>query len=69
MTPEALDPLTSGDGWYIADHSINGRVEKDAGVTYHRRDVAKAHSGVIFGGEDLTADVSLKGSKITKIEK
>ncbi len=69
MTPEALDPLTSGDGWYIADHSINGRVEKDAGVTYHSETLQRHILGFIVGGEDLTADVSLKGSKITKIEK
>jgi lipid-binding SYLF domain-containing protein len=69
MTPEALNPLTSGDGWYIAGRSINGRVEKDAGVTYHSETLRRHILGFIVDGEDLTADVTLEGSKITKIKK
>jgi lipid-binding SYLF domain-containing protein len=70
MTPEALEQLTSGDGWYIAASSTGGRVEREAGVSYHSETLQRLNIlGFIFGSENLTADTSLKGSKITKIEK
>jgi len=39
------------------------------GASYHTEILQKHILGFIVGGEDLTADTTLRGSKITKIEK
>ena len=44
-------------------------LERGLGASYHTEILQKHILGFIVGGEDLTADTTLRGSKITKIEK
>ena len=68
MTREALDRFTASEGWSIGADTAVAVVSEGAGGQYNSAVVSKPILGFIFGEKGLLADVSLEGSKITKIK-
>ena len=68
MTREALDRFTTSDGWSVGADTAVVVVSEGAGGQYDSAVVGKPILGFIFGEKGLLADVSLEGSKITKIK-
>jgi len=68
MTREALTRFTASDGWSVGADTAVAVVSEGAGGQYDSAVVGKPILGFIFGEKGLLADVSLEGSKITKIK-
>ena len=68
MTQEALDRFTISEGWSVGADTAVAVVSEGAGGQYDSAVIGKPILGFIFGEKGLLADVSLEGSKITKIK-
>jgi lipid-binding SYLF domain-containing protein len=68
MTQDALDRFTASKGWSVGADTAVAVVSEGAGGQYDSAVVGKPILGFIFGEKGLLADVSLEGSKITKIK-
>jgi lipid-binding SYLF domain-containing protein len=68
MTQEALDRFTTSEGWSIGADTAVALVSEGAGGQYDSAIIGKPILGFVFGEKGLLADVSLEGSKITKIK-
>ncbi|MDB6010193.1 MAG: hypothetical protein JWL65_2443 [Gammaproteobacteria bacterium] len=68
MTQEALNRFRASDGWSVGADTAVAVVSEGAGGQYDSAVVGKPILGFIFGEKGLLADVSLEGSKITKIK-
>jgi len=69
MTKAALDNFTGSHGWSIGADTGIAVVSAGAGGTYDTKTLQKPILGFVFGEKGLIGDLSLEGSKITKIEK
>jgi lipid-binding SYLF domain-containing protein len=69
MTQESLDKFTNSHGWSIGADAGIALVSAGAGGTYDTKTLQKPILGFVFGEKGLIGDLSLEGSKITKIEK
>ena len=68
MTQEALNRFMASDGWSVGADTAVAVVSEGAGGQYDSAVIGKPILGFIFGEKGLLADVSLEGSKITKIK-
>jgi lipid-binding SYLF domain-containing protein len=68
MTPEALDKFTSGDGWSIGADAGITVVSGGANGSYETQTQQKPILGFVFGEKGLIGDLSLQGSKNSKIK-
>ena len=68
MTEEALDRFTSSEGWSIGGDTAVGLMSEGAAGQYDSSVSGKPILGFVFGEKGLLGDVSLEGSKITKIK-
>jgi lipid-binding SYLF domain-containing protein len=68
MTQEALDKFTASSGWSIGGDASVAVVRSGAGGEYSTAVLAKPILGFIFGEKGLLGDLSLEGSKVTKIK-
>ena len=68
MTREALDRFTSSEGWSIGGDTAVALMSEGAGGQYDSAVTGKPILGFVFGEKGLLGDVSLEGSKITKIK-
>jgi len=69
MTQASLDKFTNSHGWAIGADAGIALVTTGAGGTYDTKTLQKPILGFVFGEKGLIGDLSLEGSKITKIEK
>ena len=68
MTQEALDKFTSSDGWSIGADAGITVVSGGANGSYDTQTQQKPILGFVFGEKGLIGDLSLQGSKISKIK-
>jgi lipid-binding SYLF domain-containing protein len=68
MTKRALERFTRGDGWSIGADSAVAMVSQGAGDQYDSVTVGKPVLGFVFAEKGLIGDLSLEGSKITRIK-
>jgi lipid-binding SYLF domain-containing protein len=68
MTQEALDKFTASDGWSVGADTAVALVSEGAGGQYDSAVTGKPILGFVFGEKGLLGDISLEGSKITKIK-
>jgi lipid-binding SYLF domain-containing protein len=69
MTQEALDKFTTSHGWSIGADTGVAVLSKGAGGDYDTHTLQKPILGVVFGEKGLIGDISLDGSKVTKLER
>ncbi len=69
MSQEALDKFTTSHGWTIGADTNVAVLSKGAGGNYDTQTLQRPILGFVFGEEGLIGDVSLEGTKITKIDK
>jgi lipid-binding SYLF domain-containing protein len=69
MTQEALDKFTTGHGWTIGADTNVAVLSRGAGGNYDTQTLQRPILGFVFGEKGLIGDISLEGSKITKIDK
>jgi lipid-binding SYLF domain-containing protein len=68
MTQESLDKFMASEGWSVGADTAVALMSQGAGGQYDSAVVGKPILGFVFGEKGLLADVSLEGSKITKIK-
>ena len=69
MTQDGLDKFMSGHGWTIGADTNVAVLSKGAGGEYDTKTLQRPILGFVFGEKGLIGDVSLEGSKITKLDK
>jgi lipid-binding SYLF domain-containing protein len=67
-TPESLDHFRNSDGWSVGADGAVAIVTEGAGGQYDSAALDKPILGFIFRQKGLIGDLSLEGSKITKIK-
>lgn len=68
MTQDALDHFTKSEGWSAGGDSAIALVSKGAGGQYDSATMGKPILGFVFGEKGLIGDLSLEGTKVTKIK-
>ncbi len=69
MTKEALDKFTSSDGWSVGIDGSVALVDVGVGKTIDTNNIKDPVVGFIFGSKGLMYNLTLEGSKITKLDK
>jgi lipid-binding SYLF domain-containing protein len=69
MTQETLDKFMTGHGWTFGADTNVAVLSKGAGGAYDTQTLQRPILGFVFGEKGLIGDVSLEGSKVTKLEK
>jgi lipid-binding SYLF domain-containing protein len=67
MTRESLEKFTQSQGWSVGADTAVALVSEGAGGQYDSAVVGRPIIAFVFGEKGLLADLSLEGSKITKI--
>jgi lipid-binding SYLF domain-containing protein len=68
MTQGALDKFTKSEGWSAGGDTSIAVVSQGTGAQYDSATLGKPILGFIFSEKGLIGDVSLEGTKITKIK-
>jgi len=68
MTQGALDHFTNSEGWSAGGDSAIAVVSKGAGGHYDATSLGKPILGFVFSEKGLLGDLSLEGTKVTKIK-
>lgn len=68
MTQGALDKFTKSEGWSAGGDTAIAVVSQGAGGTYDSATLGKPILGFVFGEKGLIGDLSLEGTKISKIK-
>ena len=68
MTQGALDHFTKSEGWSAGGDSAIAVVSQGAGGQYDATTMGKPILGFVFGEKGLIGDLSLEGTKVTKIK-
>jgi len=69
MTTDALNKFTQSKGWKVGADAAVAIVSKGAGGKYDSETLKKPILGFVFSEKGLLGDLSLEGSKITKIDR
>ena len=69
MTQEALDKFMNSHGWSIGADTGVAVLSKGAGGDYDTQTLQRPILGFVFGEKGLIGDVSLDGSKVTKLKR
>ncbi len=69
MTQDALDKFMNSQGWTIGADTNVAVLSMGAGGQYDSKTLQRPILGFVFGEKGLLGDVSLEGSKITKLDK
>jgi lipid-binding SYLF domain-containing protein len=69
MTQDALDKFQNSHGWTVGADTNVAVLSKGAGGEYDSKTLQRPILGFVFGEKGLIGDVSLEGSKITKLDK
>lgn len=68
MTQESLDKFTTSEGWSVGADAAVAVISQGAGGQYDAAALDKPILGFVFGEKGLIGDLSIEGSKITKIK-
>jgi lipid-binding SYLF domain-containing protein len=68
MTQESLDKFTKSNGWKVGVDAGVAIVSVGAGGQYDTKTLQKPILGFVFGEKGLIGDLSLEGSKISKMK-
>jgi lipid-binding SYLF domain-containing protein len=68
MTRESLNNFKASEGWSVGTDTAVALVSEGSGGQYDSAMVGKPILGFVFGEKGLLGDLSLEGSKITKIK-
>jgi len=68
MTQKSLDKFKNSDGWKIGVDAGIAVVSMGAGGQYDTKTLQEPIIGFVFGEKGLIGDLSLEGSKISKME-
>ena len=68
MTPESLRKFTQGGDWSVGADTAVAMMKQGAGGQYDSMTVDKPILGFVFGEKGLIGDLSLEGSKISRIK-
>jgi lipid-binding SYLF domain-containing protein len=68
MTQESLDKFMASEGWSVGTDTAVALVSEGSGGQYDSAMVGKPILGFVFGEKGLLGDLSLEGTKITKIK-
>jgi lipid-binding SYLF domain-containing protein len=68
MTQESLDKFTASDGWSVGADAAVALVAQGAAGQYDAASLDKPILGFVFGEKGLLGDLSIEGSKISKIK-
>jgi lipid-binding SYLF domain-containing protein len=69
MTQDALDKFRNSDGWKVGIDGSVALVDVGAGKTIDTDNIKDPVVGFIFGSKGLMYNLTLEGSKITKLDK
>jgi lipid-binding SYLF domain-containing protein len=69
MTQESLDKFKKSDGWKVGVDAAVAVMSLGAGGQYDTKTLQQPILGFVFGEKGLIGDLSLEGSKITKVQK
>lgn len=69
MSQEVLDKFMTSHGWSIGADTGVAVLSKGAGGEYDTQTLQRPILAVVFGEKGLIGDVSLEGSKFTKLDK
>lgn len=69
MTPESLDKFRNSSGWKVGVDGSVALIDIGAGKTIDSHNIKDPVVGFIFGSKGLMYNLTLEGTKITKIEK
>lgn len=69
MTQDSLDKFMNSHGWTVGADTNVAVLSKGAGGEYDTKTLQRPILGFVFGEKGLIGDVSLEGSKITKLDK
>ncbi len=69
MTQDALDKFMNSQGWTIGADTNVAVLSMGAGGRYDSKTLQRPILGFVFGEKGLLGDISLEGSKITKLDK
>ena len=69
MTQDALDKFMNSQGWTIGADTNVAVLSMGAGGQYDSKTLQRPILGFVFGEKGLLGDMSLEGSKITKLDK
>jgi lipid-binding SYLF domain-containing protein len=69
MTKESLDKFTSSEGWSIGIDGSVALIDLGAGKTIDTNNIKDPVVGFIFGSKGLMYNLTLEGSKISKLDK
>jgi lipid-binding SYLF domain-containing protein len=68
MTQEALDKFMNSHGWSIGADTGVAVLSKGAGGQYDTQTLQRPILAFVFGEKGLIGDISLEGTKVTKLE-
>lgn len=69
MTPQALNRFTSSRGWSVGADTGVAVISKGEGAEYDTKTSTEPVLGFVFAERGLIGDLSLEGSKVSKIER
>jgi lipid-binding SYLF domain-containing protein len=69
MTQEVLDKFMNSHGWSIGADTGVAVLDKGAGGSYDTQTLQRPILAFVFGEKGLIGDISLEGSKVTKLDK
>jgi lipid-binding SYLF domain-containing protein len=69
MTQEVLDKFMNSHGWSIGADTGVAVLSKGAGGEYDTQTLQRPILAFVFGEKGLIGDISLEGSKVTKLDK
>src|ERR1700722_15863052 len=69
MSQEVLDKFMTSHGWSIGADTGVAVLSKGAGGEYDTQTLRRPILAVVFGEKGLIGDVSIEGSKVTKLDK
>src|ERR1700690_1677428 len=69
MTQEVLDKFMNSHGWAIGADTGGAVLSKGAGGEYDTQTLQRPILAFVFGEKGLIGDVSLEGTKVTKLDK
>ena len=69
MTQDALDKFRKSDGWKVGIDGSVALIDMGAGKTIDSANIKDPVVGFIFGAKGLMYNLTLEGSKITKIDR
>lgn len=68
MTQDSLDKFRNSDGWSVGADTAIAVVQKGAGGQYDTATLGKPILGFVFGEKGLIGDLSLEGTKVSKLK-